>query len=229
MFQAFWEDALTVFYSEFNPPVFLRSLFNTGYITNITLSTASFFMNKFHNDLPPPVGHPKRWWPIISAPNTKWSFKPPPKKGTFIANPCWKSTPLTKNHGNVAPKEDLSTISFFAPKPFGNKKREYLFQEIHFWIHLYIYWFLQLYSISCKVLKARAFGSRCFFGLKPSQWLGEKGLYTQFSHFGRCNESVRNNPLKFEKWFFAFWPEPERRLILVGGLFHQQFWGRLVF
>ena len=46
-------------------------------------------------------------------------FQTPTKKESFIANPCWKSTPLTKNHGNVAPKQDLSTISFSAAKFFG--------------------------------------------------------------------------------------------------------------
>ena len=39
---------------------FLRSLFNTGDITNIALCTASFFMTKFHNDLPPAGWSPQK-------------------------------------------------------------------------------------------------------------------------------------------------------------------------
>ena len=141
-------------------------------------------------------------------------FQTPTKKGTFIANPCWKSTQLAKKHGNVVPKEDLSTISFSAAKPFGIRdnqpKKEIPFPRdplLDTPIHLLI--FAAIFHFS-QGSQGRAFRSRCFLGPKSSQWLGEKGLYTQVNHFGRCNESVRNNPLKFERLFFAFWPEQEK-------------------
>ena len=141
-------------------------------------------------------------------------FRTPTKKGPSSQTPVEIQRHWQKHIGMLLQKR-ISLLSVFLQPSllaFGNinQKRKYIFQEIHFWIHLYIYWFLQLYSISRKILKGRAFRSRYFLGPKSSQWLGKKGLCTQFSHFGRCNESVRNNPLKFERLFFALWAEPEK-------------------
>lgn len=143
--------------------------------------------------------------PSFSARNTKWSFKPPPEKGDLHRKPLLKINAADKKPRECCSKTGSLYYQFFCSQIFwhsgqSTRKTTYFFQDIHFWIHLYIYWFLQLFSISRKVLKGRAFRSSCFLGPKLSQWWG--GLYTQLGHFGGCIESVRNNPLEVERLFF---------------------------